>query len=209
MTKASRSVTDRLTKEEASSIYQAALILGLSDDHDEDEWWGNYAPMFNVAKCWLSGDKDKAVQLVHHTSLHLLDWVCEKFCDEGWDWDDVMLSANYESFTEKMPNSKFGEFLKAMEEALKCANLNLYTFESTLDRFREFPLLSSQGRYVEGISCTVVGKLAIEAAEFAAVSLGEDEAGAGDVCTSFSYISTGFDCTAAVFRIEHTDFPAR
>jgi hypothetical protein len=161
-----------------------------------------------VAKCWLSGDKDKAVQLVHHTSLHLLDWVCEKFCDEGWDWDDVMLSANYESFTEKMPNSKFGEFLKAMEEALKCANLNLYTFESTLDRFREFPLLSSQGRYVEGISCTVVGKLAIEAAEFAAVSLGEDEAGAGDVCTSFSYISTGFDCTAAVFRIEHTDFPA-
>lgn len=208
MAEASESEIFSFTKEEVSNIYQAALELDLDEDLDEAEWWGNYAPVFNVAKCWLSGDKDKAVQLVHHTSLHLLDWVCEKFCDEGWDWDDVMLSANYEGFAEKMPDSTFGELLKAMEEALKCANLNLYTFESTLDRFREFPLFSPQGKFIEGVSCTVEGKLAIESAEFAAVALDEVEPNAGDVCTSFSYISTGFDCSAAVFRIQHTDFVA-
>lgn len=207
MAEASESKIFSFTREEVSNIYQAALELDLDEDLDEAEWWGNYAPVFNVAKCWLSGDKDKAVQLVHHTSLHLLDWVCEKFCDEGWDWDDVMLSANYEGFAEKMPDSKFGELLKAMEEALKCANLNLYTFESTLDRFREFPLLSSQGKFIEGVSCFAEGTIYCGGAHFAGIALDSDlEKESIFICRNFSEVRTGFDCHSAVFRVEHPDF---
>jgi hypothetical protein len=208
MAKVSKSDIESFTKEEVSNIYEAALELGLDEGHDEKEWWGNYAPVFNVAKCWLGGDKDKAVQLVHHTSLHLLDWVCEKFCDEGWDWDDVMLSANYEGFTDKMPNSKFRELLKAMEEALKRANLNLYTV-STLDRFREFPLLSSQGSVVEGIACFAEGTIDCGGAHFSGIALDSDlDKESIFICRNFSEVRTGFDCYAALFRIEHTDFPA-
>ena len=206
MAEPSKSEIYSFTKEEVSNIYQAALELELDEDLDEAEWWGKYAAVFSVAKCWLSGDKDKAVQLVHHTSLNLLDWVCEKFCDEGWDWDDVMLSANYEGFAEKMPDSKFGELLKAMEEALKFAHLDLYVFESSIDRFRRFQLMSSQGNFIEGVSCFIEGIVEIEAAEFAAVNLDEDGTSAGDFCTSFSYVNTHFDCSAAVFRIQHNEF---
>ena len=195
------------TREEVSNIYQAALVLEINDDLDEEQWWDICAPVFRVANCWLSGDKDQAVQLVHNISLSLLDQICHKLSvEEQWDWEEILLTENYKELAKRIPENKFGDYLMAMAEAFRFANLSLYSFDSTLDRFREFPLLSPQGSFVEGIFCKVEGKLAIEAAEFAAVAFDEVEPTSGDVCTNFSYISTGFDCSAAVFRIQHADF---
>jgi hypothetical protein len=194
MAKAPKSEMYSFTKEEASKIYQEALELELDEDLDEEEWWGNYAPVFDVGKCWLSGDKDKAAHLVNSLSIPFLF----DFDSKLWpDWD----------LAKSIPDSEFGTYLLAIENAFKFAGLDAGSDASLLGFVKDFPLVTAQAISVTGISCFFEGTIYCGGAHFSGIALDSDlEKESIFICRNFSEVRTGFDCYAALFRLEHSDF---
>ena len=134
-----------------------------------------------------------SVQLIHQQSLPLLDEISHKFFEE-WRW------------AKEEGVGNLANHISAVEDAFEFAGLRTGD-EFTLYRFADYPLRKADMSIVEGLKCHFDGTIYMGGAEFAGAALAADSVPNTDFNSqNFSVIRTGFDCYAAVFRIQHKEF---